>query len=440
MPIITARKDSTCFRCHQRIVAGVSRVKPYRIPGRDRDVWGHVSCPVAPARLPAPARPSAPADDYDDTDLDDGPVARPAPAAPPLPPAADLKDALRPVVRALLEVELDDLGPKTVAGVVKALQDPIAKLVQGAVDKALAAVPPKVVEVRRPDAPPVRIENEPVHERFADVVEMIGMREDMFLPGPTGSGKTFLVRQAAKALSVPFGMISCSKGMSEGQLTGRLIPRGEKGGFEFVSTLFLHVYEGGGVFLFDEIDAADANVLLLINSGLANGVMAVPNRTELPPGVSLAEYTAAVEAYDYKTAAEPFAYAGYGPYACRHPEFVAAAAANTFGTGADRKYVGRDPLDLSTLDRFLLGTIEVDYSPAVERALCPDAELLRTLWQWRAAIARADLNRVVSTRFCQKAYKMLATGWDVRKIASRFFSGWSGDEITAVYGRPADWK
>jgi hypothetical protein len=40
--------------------------------------------------------------------------------------------------------------------------------------------------------------------------------------------------------------------------------------------------------------------------------------------------------------------------------FVCIAAANTFGTGADRQYVGRNQLDESTLDRFRIGQIELD--------------------------------------------------------------------------------
>lgn len=42
----------------------------------------------------------------------------------------------------------------------------------------------------------------------------------------------------------------------------------------------MEFYEEGGVFLLDEVDAADANVLLVINQALANGHLPVPNRTD----------------------------------------------------------------------------------------------------------------------------------------------------------------
>jgi hypothetical protein len=37
----------------------------------------------------------------------------------------------------------------------------------------------------------------------------------------------------------------------------------------------------------------------------------------------------------------------------RHKDFICIAAANTFGMGANRVYVGRNQLDAATLDRFV---------------------------------------------------------------------------------------
>ena len=96
--------------------------------------------------------------------------------------------------------------------------------------------------------------------------------------------------------------------MSEGQITGRLIPTGDGGKFEYQRSQFVEFYEEGGVFLLDEIDAADANVFLVLNQALANGHLPVPNRIG-------------------------------SPQAMRHQDFVLIAAANTFGNGANRMYV-----------------------------------------------------------------------------------------------------
>jgi cobaltochelatase CobS len=144
------------------------------------------------------------------------------------------------------------------------------------------------------------------HAMLSEAVALASARMNILLIGPAGSGKTYLAAQVAECLGLPFAFISCSAGMSEGQLLGRLIPTGEGGKFEYLISEFVRCYENGGVFLFDEIDAADSNTLLVLTAALANGHMAVPNR----PG---------------------------NPIAKKHPDFVCIAAANTYGTGADRQ-------------------------------------------------------------------------------------------------------
>jgi hypothetical protein len=46
------------------------------------------------------------------------------------------------------------------------------------------------------------------------------------------------------------------------------------------------------------------------------------------------------------------------------------AAANTYGTGADALYVGRNQLDAATLDRFYV--VEMDYDRKLEAKLAPE--------------------------------------------------------------------
>jgi MoxR-like ATPase len=187
--------------------------------------------------------------------------------------------------------------------------------------------------------------------------------------------------------------------MSEGQITGRLIPTGDGGRFEYQRSQFVEFYAEGGVFLLDEIDAADANVLLVINQALANGHLPVPNRIE-------------------------------SPQAKRHPDFVLIAAANTFGNGANRMYVGRNQLDESTLDRFRIGQVVMDYDREVEKSILSDGDLLERLWTIRRKAADCQLRRVISTRFIAKAATMRAAGWSAEKIISQLVCGWTQDERT----------
>ncbi|MBA3482388.1 MAG: AAA family ATPase, partial [Pirellulales bacterium] len=270
----------------------------------------------------------------------------------------------------------------------------------------LRAATPRRVIVERQGVPAVEITGA-VHPAFEEVYELATARENVFLPGPAGCGKSHIAHQVADALGLRFGSISCSAGMSESQLLGRMVPQGKSGAFEFLGTQFLDCYENGGVFLFDEIDAADSNVLLVVNSALANGAMSVPSR----PGK---------------------------PVAKRHADFVCIAAANTYGRGADRIYCGRNPLDEATLDRFRLGTVDMGYDRALERQLWDalgngaDVAALETLWQYRERIESARLERVLSSRFIMQAAKALARGRDLDYVASKLFKGWRQDEVSKV--------
>ena len=192
--------------------------------------------------------------------------------------------------------------------------------------------------------------------------------------------------------------------MSESQLLGRMVPAGKQGQFVFLGTQFLDCYENGGVFLFDELDAADSNVLLVINSALANGHLSVPSRHD-------------------------------NPVAKKHPDFVCIAAANTYGRGADRQYVGRNELDESTLDRFRIGTVPMDYDESLERQLCPDDELYVRLRGYRDRVQENRLERLVSTRFIREAYEMTSQwGWTYEEVDGQLFAGWRDDEIRKVKG------
>jgi MoxR-like ATPase len=160
-----------------------------------------------------------------------------------------------------------------------------------------------------------------------------------------------------------------------------------------------------GVFLLDEMDAADPNVLLVINSALANKRMAVSSRPAKP-------------------------------YAIRHKNFVCIAAANTVGTGADRLYSGRNKLDAATLDRFAIGKVFMDYDPALETALCPDNELRELFLNYRNKVRTHRMERSMSTRFLQDAYEMKTEAeWTIEEIQEAFFEGWRDDEKNKVMAR-----
>ena len=248
----------------------------------------------------------------------------------------------------------------------------IERIRQDAINAAVAAV-----EVHRP----VRIEikqgstirvlpNAHRHAVFADVLAALSVRENVYLVGGAGSGKTTIAAQAAESLELPFYSTG-AVGMAY-QLQGFINAEGK-----YMETDLYRAYVNGGVFLFDEIDASSAQALLAFNAIAANDLAAFPCGTVK-----------------------------------RHPDFVIVAAANTFGAGADAQYVGRSQLDAATLDRFAF--IPMDYDEKLELAISPNDAWTRHVQAFRRAVRELKLRHVVSPRASIKGGKLLSAGlaWD----------------------------
>lgn len=164
-----------------------------------------------------------------------------------------------------------------------------------------------------------------MHHKFPLLAAAVAARVNVMLVGPAGSGKTTAAKQVADMLGLPFygtGAIN-----TEYKLSGFIDAQGR-----IISTAFRKAFEEGGVFLFDEIDGSLPGALLAFNSALAN------------------------DWYDFPDANIK-----------RHDNFRVIAGANTFGTGADRQYVGRNQLDAASLDRYAV--LDWGYDEALEAAL-----------------------------------------------------------------------
>ena len=238
-------------------------------------------------------------------------------------------------------------------------------------------------------------------EEFKRLLQLASARLNILMVGPTGCGKTFISAKIAEALELDFSSQSCSAGVSESAFSGWLIPVGAGGKFVYVSSEFVRIYENGGVFLFDEMDASDANMLVFLNQALANDSFTIPQRHE-------------------------------NPLIKKHKDFVAIAAANTGGGGADSMYHGRNSLDEATLDRFRVGTVLMDYSPTVEQSLFNE-EILNWGLKIRSQISRHNLVRVLSTRTMIDAQKMQDQhGWTVDEFEQGYFASWSKEELLII--------
>jgi cobaltochelatase CobS len=298
--------------------------------------------------------------------------ARPDPAPTPVSdPAPTQPEPEAP--REPTEQELAKAVSELLTGVSTTMLEKVPEMV-----RATLAEMTRTVEIKLPKVPAVRIENS--HKILPDVVMSVVAGTNPFLVGPAGSGKTTLAMQVADALKRKF--YAENRVTSEYKLLGYMDATGK-----YVRTQFREAYEKGGVFLLDEVDASDPDVLTTFNSALANGMCPFPDKL--------------VQA---------------------HKDFVALAAGNTFGRGADRQYVGRNQLDAATLDRFVV--IEVDYDEVAELAWASNDDWTLYVQQVRKAITEEKVRHIVSPRASIYGARLLAAGMERSLVAERCI--WKG--------------
>lgn len=258
---------------------------------------------------------------------------------------------------------------------------------------------PKIDETPT-DGKRIKVDGNLMPSVFEDIVCMAKSRKNILLVGPAGCGKTFIAEMVAKHLGLRFGTVSVSAGVSESALIGRLLPTGAAGKYEYTGAEFVDFFENGGVFLIDEADAGDPNTLLILNQGLANGRLPIPVRMGKP-------------------------------YAKRHKDTIIIAAANTWGHGADRQYVGRQQLDAAFMDRFRAGQTAMDYDREVEQKLLRP-EVFSWGWSVRNKVRALGLRRVVSTRVLLDFTDMVRDGRSFANCKRSFFADWKQDEVAQV--------
>ncbi len=274
------------------------------------------------------------------------------------------------------------------------------------VDEALAAARlPRPIEVHLPDGT-VKTFKDRTHRQFEELMGLVQEgHSNLGLIGPAGTGKTTLVKHVAQALDRDFAFISLSAGVTETHIFGRMLPQAD-GSWAYVESPFVRIYRNGGVFLFDEVDAADGNVLVSVNAALANGMLCNPVTGEVIH---------------------------------RHENCLIITAANTYGRGGDMVYVGRNALDGATLDRFVLARLFVNYDTELEADLAALALGLndgKALVEWvnrlRERIADNRLRRIASTRLVEQAVKAMKAGRKLEDVKARYFQDWTRDELAKV--------
>ena len=228
------------------------------------------------------------------------------------------------------------------------------------------------------------------------------VRQNTLLTGPTGCGKTYLAQKIAKKLDLECVVISVAAGLAQEDLIGKRLPNSTSV-FEYFMSEFVRLYKFGGVFVADEMDAADPEIILVLNNALAGDHFTVDS----------------VEVGERKVN--------------RHKDFVMVATTNTL-SGADEIHTARQQLDGATLSRFRAGIIEMDYDKEYEKSVISNKEFRDWCWDVRQKIRDNEglSDKIMDTRFMKDGQKLLDNGATVDFLKTRYFSGWPEDEISAV--------
>jgi hypothetical protein len=144
---------------------------------------------------------------------------------------------------------------------------------------------------------------------------------------------------------------------------------------EYVTTPVRQAYEHGGLLMLDEFDATHAGIITIINGLLANDICGFPDKTVK-----------------------------------KHKDFRVIACCNTYGRGGDNQYIGRNQLDASTLDRFIV--LDFDYDEELENKLVNDKEVTARIQRYRRTAERLKERVIISPRASINAKKLKDAGFD----------------------------
>lgn len=200
------------------------------------------------------------------------------------------------------------------------------------------------------------------HKDFEKILKVVDANVPVMLVGRAGSGKNHTLEQVAEALDLDFYFSNAVT--QEYTLKGFIDANGH-----FHETQFYKAFSQGGMFFLDEIDASIPEALIVLNSAIANGYFDFPiGRVR------------------------------------KHERFRVVSASNTWGTGANAIYIGRNQLDGATLDRFV--QIEFDYDNELERGFTSDNDLYEFTIDLRKAIDKTQTRAIVSMRALLNADKL----------------------------------
>jgi hypothetical protein len=316
--------------------------------------------------------------------------------------AAGIEDALRGVINDALKGYTEDgVDKEVVNGIVAEAISQHAIAVKAQIDhltRVIAETKPTVKHITLTNGEVRKVEGR-THFMFDKVLRVVDAGMSPWITGTAGVGKTMLAEQIATALGLEYSPESFCSQSSKAEIKGY-----KDGHGLYQSVDFRKRFEDGGVYLLDEIDAANPNILLTLNSALSNGWMMFP---------------------DGKVK--------------RHEKFVAIASANTYGNGATAEYVGRQVIDGSTLNRFVKIDMPIDevMEAGIVGDLSKDGDAgrvwLEIVRRARVNVAHHGLKVIISPRDSYHGAKLLNAGFTFQEcVPMTFGSGMKSEQYAKV--------
>lgn len=244
------------------------------------------------------------------------------------------------------------------AGIAETLEIALTERITDIIAEQVAKAQPTVYQINGKATVEVKGDT---HAKFPRILSLAAKGKNIMLVGPAGTGKSFIAKQIAEALGIDYRETAFNNMLPESRIFGYMDMNGK-----YVRTPFRDAYEYGHLWLGDEADNGNANVIAGTNNAIAGKECAFPDGL-----------------------------------VAKHPNFVAMLACNTYGQGANRTYIGRNKLDGATLNRFSKVTLPID--EALEERLTlprhPNAKRwLEIVRACRANVERYSLEVVISPR------------------------------------------
>lgn len=234
------------------------------------------------------------------------------------------------------------------------------------------------------------------HEHFDLLTQLVSMREDVYLWGEAGSGKSTAAHKIADLLGLDFYYLGLQAQMTESRLMGYMDANGR-----YVESDFYKSYAHGGVFLLDELELGSGNLLGSLNGALANGSASFPcGRVK------------------------------------RHPDSIVIATGNTPALGATVMYSDRRALDGAVRDRFAF--VEWNTDTTLEHQIAGAHFDRAAAWvDWIQRVrqtVKANHPKITCTqRASMKGAKAIAAGIDPQVAAEMYvFRGADRSTVNSI--------